>query len=145
MLSFSELITYDPIAFIFIIIGLLATLCLIGIFIYRNKIIQDSELSTAIIICGIIMIIFGGMGSIIFLTNEIVSTTITPCNILEDVTHSTYLIADISNQLYYAPPDIAARLHNNQTINALIEYVKINKYPTIINATGSFCTNTKIC
>jgi len=131
MLTFSEIIVYDPILLLAIICGIM---CFIGsIYIYlfvTDKHTNDKVIIIILFIFGLIYVGFSGMSII---NSNIISTTITPCSI------SGNLVADISESIYFAIPEHMIKLHINETKNIIVYQMYPSNILKIVNVTGSVC------
>jgi hypothetical protein len=139
MLTFSEIIAYALSPLIFGLIGIVALFAGNGL-LYRDRNNPKKEFGDYLG-CGIVIVggaIFLLMSGTLIIGSSVTAATITPCNI--GMTSQSYLlIADTSENLYEVNPELAMRLHLNQTRDITVLNLAFGSHPRIVDVSGSYC------
>lgn len=124
MLSLNEIITYSPL--VLIILGGVIGLLMLTIFWNLNHDAGSIPFAFVSIVLGIFVIAT-------IVNSSIEYKTITPCAIADG------LVADMSDTIYAASPDIMIKMHLNQTTNVTIFNQFLAPRGLITDTSGSAC------
>jgi drug/metabolite transporter (DMT)-like permease len=137
MLTLAELLQYEPIMIVILILGLIVAIIGAVILTKKEKTTADLIFSTFFILAGIGFVIwFAGFMSFSSITHE----SITPCNIIQNGNGNNGFVASVEGGTYSASPSGMLKLHLNQTRDVVVanEWT-FGAYPNIKEVTGANC------